>query len=132
MSRCHDKWLVHFHHEGSEQLALTLHHAAAALGFCAYSAEGRQVATAFRVQQGGAEQLSISVNVGGDAMLALLCVLAVVLSMLETVAVGDGAPAASPAALPPGYADACGAVPVPPRSLGLPPLPPQATLPRLS
>ena len=66
MCRSCDKWLVHHHQEGSEQLALTLHHAASALGFCAYSAEGRQVATAARIVE-KEEMLSISVNPGGDA-----------------------------------------------------------------
>ena len=60
-------------------------------------------------------------------MLALLCIFAVVLSMLEQVTPSEAPPAA---ALPPGYADACGAVPPPVRPQGLAPLPPMATQPR--
>eukprot|EP00913_Durusdinium_trenchii_P012618 g11849.t1 len=105
--RSNDKWLVYHHHEGSEQLALTLHHMPAALGFCARAAEGHEVASATRIAGGSGEVLSITINPGGDALLALLCFLAVVLSMLETVVVPNEAPPVPPpAALPPGYADA--------------------------
>ncbi|CAK9060954.1 Hypothetical protein SCF082_LOCUS32012 [Durusdinium trenchii] len=99
--RSNDKWLVYHHHEGSEQLALTLHHMPAALGFCARAAEGHEVASATRIAGGSGEVLSITINPGGDALLALLCFLAVVLSMLETVVVPNEAPPVPPpAALP--------------------------------
>ncbi|CAK9060976.1 Hypothetical protein SCF082_LOCUS32020, partial [Durusdinium trenchii] len=75
--RSNDKWLVYHHHEGSEQLALTLHHMPAALGFCARAAEGHEVASATRIAGGSGEVLSITINPGGDALLALLCFLAV-------------------------------------------------------
>eukprot|EP00434_Breviolum_minutum_P010161 symbB.v1.2.008969.t1/scaffold508.1/size221222/18 len=109
--RASDKWLVHYHSDdGSEQLAMTLLHVPAAMGFCAYGADGRQVATATRIHS-PSETLSISTMPGGDAMLALLSIMAIVLSGMETVATRK--PAAPKAAvpqhsLPPGYADASG------------------------
>ncbi|CAL1137826.1 unnamed protein product [Cladocopium goreaui] len=108
LCRLTDKWLVHYHsEEGSEQLALTLHHVPAAMGFCAYGADGQQVATATRIHCPG-ETLHICTIPGGDAMLAILCIMAIVLSMETVVIRNPAAPrsAVPQHSLPPGYADA--------------------------
>jgi len=113
MTRTNDKWQVHYHSEGSEQLVMTMRTSTAFLGFSAYAPDGRQLASAARISLNGgpqADTLAISASPGADALLALLCILAVVLSMMEKVPPPSEATMAETStaaySLPPGYADA--------------------------
>lgn len=111
MTRSNDKWQVHHHSDGSEQLVMTMRTSTAFLGFSAYAPDGRQLASATRISLNGgpnADTLAISASPGTDALLALLCILAVVLSMMEKVPPPSEATTESAAPaynLPPGYED---------------------------
>jgi len=90
LSRKADKWHVFYRAtQGPEQLVMSMHAAMPFPGFSAYSKDGKQMAIAnlhlLGTEYSSADMLTITVKRGFDHMLILSTMLAVMLSMFESV-----------------------------------------------